>query len=332
MSEVGLHQWRRLRAHGSGDGVREIVTRSAGVDTGFGYARYALGPALEPRLLVPCGPGTRFGKLTSGENLVVTVSTLECPSATGVFIDVMVTNHGLERVFSELVAGILVRIREGESPEIAVSVTINEFRALLLDGSRQRVPDTLITGLAGELWLLKRLVDIDSDAVLAWTGPMGQRHDFRRQSRAIEVKTSGRSDAHELAINGIDQLCPPAGGTLLLAHLFMEYSDSGPLHVSGLFRAIVEAGGSRSALEGALLSAGCSDPDDSEWNRLTFSFEGLDLYRVERGFPRITSVEFAEAVTPRGVNRISYSIDLTEARDFRFSPEEIPATLGEFLG
>ncbi|SNT68952.1 PD-(D/E)XK motif protein [Paracoccus seriniphilus] len=322
--------WSRLRSSEGGDGKLEVPSLSTRVETGFGPALYAIGPSGEPRLLVPFGKITPPKDLGSGPNLFAGVSTFKMDSRSVSFIDLMVTDRKLDNVFVELAGEILKRLREGQAPTKAVSGTISDFRALLMGRGRKDPSSAEVMGLVGELLILKRIVDLKPGAISSWTGPFGQRHDFRSGARAIEVKTSGRADAGHLGINGILQLDPPEGGTLLLTHVRLERAEEGTLSVSGLCKSIIEAGADSHRLTEALGKLGCDAPDDDRWNRTRFSFEGLDIYRVEPGFPRLTPDDFLAGVLPAGVAKLSYEIDLSHARDFLVPHEDMEKLLKGF--
>ncbi len=331
MTEGATEFWGRLRSTGTGDGKLEVPSLSTQVETGYGPALYAVGPAGEPRLLVPFGSGSAPKDLGSGPNLFAGVSMFKIDGRSVSFLDVVVSDRKLDNVFAELVGEILIRLREGQAPVRAVSGTISDFRTLLLGQGRKNPSMGELMGLVGELGILKRLVDLKPSAIAAWTGPFGQRHDFRSGDDALEVKTSGRSDSGRLAINGFHQLHAPEGGTLLLAHIRLERADEGSLSVSGLCTDILEAGAQRENLIAALSEIGCDEPFGEKWNATRFSFEGLDIYRVNKGFPRLTPDEFIEGALPAGVATLSYEIDLSHARDFLVSHDATADLFEGFL-
>lgn len=331
MPDGATEFWGRLRSTGGGDGRLEVPSLSTQVETGYGPALYAVGPAGEPRLLVPFGSGNPPKDLGSGPNLFAGISIFKIEGRSASFLDVMLSDQKLDNVFAELVGEILIRLRDGQAPAKAVSGTISDFRTLLLGQGRKDPSKSELMGLVGELAILNRLVDLKPGAIAAWTGPFGQRHDFRSGDHGMEVKTSGRADAGRLCINGFRQLQPPEGGTLFLAHVRLERADEGPLSVAGLCNSIIEAGAPRDSLMSALSEIGCDEPFDERWNSTRFSFEGLDMYRVEKGFPRLSPDEFLEGALPGGVVTVSYDIDLSHAREFLIAHDAITETFEGFL-
>lgn len=322
MIKRAIERWKRLKAAGSGDGVIEVPSIDSGVATGFGMARYAIGAEGQPRLLVPVGGRASPYGLTSTSKLLVTTSIYNVSGKGTLFIDVMCLDRALDIVFAELAEEILRRINEGLSPAKSVTASIDDFRELLKEKPREIVPENKIQGLIGELEVMRRLVAHNPFATKTWTGPFELRHDFRRGVHAVEVKTSGRSDATRVRIHGVDQLAPPSGGSLHLVHVRLERVENGQLSVGSVFDRILGLGADREALEKGLEAQGCLNPHGEEWNGLSFDLEGLTVYRVSKGFPRITGSSFAGGGVPEGVSALEYQIDLSHAKAFELSTSD----------
>lgn len=332
MSKRAIERWKRLKETGSGDGVIEVPSIDSGIATGFGTARYAIGAQGQPRLLVPVGGRAAVRGLTSTSKLLVTTSNYNVSSKGTLFIDIMCLDRALDMVFAELAEEILRRIKEGFSPFKAVTASIDDFRELLKEKAREEIPDNKVQGLVGELEVMRRLVIHNRIATETWTGPFELRHDFRRGIHALEVKTSGRSDTTRVSIHGIDQLAPPIGGTLHLAHVRLEQVKNGQLSVGSVFDGLLRSGADRGTLEKGLEALGCSDPHGEEWNRLSFDLEGLKVYRVSEGFPRITGSSFAGGFLPGGISALEYQIDLSHAKTFELSTHDFEIAFERIAG
>jgi len=330
MPDGPIDEWRRLRVDGRGDGKLSVPTLSTGIETGYGPALYATGPAGEPRLLVPCSQGRGSGDLGSSPNLVARRTSFQVDGRNMAFLDSMVLDRRLDAVFADLVREILARLGAGHSPDLAVSGTIADFRQLLLAAPPRDVSIETVIGLLGELAILERLSAFTPEAVTAWMGPLDQRQDFRSGSRAIEVKSSLRSDAKRITIHGPDQLSPPNSGLLHLAHVRLERAEGGSLTVAGLCRAILGHGADSLRLSERLGELGCTDPDAAEWNTSECELEGIDLYRVAPGFPRITADQFVSGRFPEGVDGLCYRVDLDLASQFRLTAEDRQEVLKGF--
>lgn len=332
MPDPGLleREWSEIRASGQGDGILEVPSRATTVTTGYGQVRIAIGAQGEPRLLVPVGRPASGSTTAGSRNLFLARTSFRSAGKLEHFIDITLRNLRLTRVFTELVEEILKRLENGEGPDTAVHGTIQDFRNLLARTPEGEIPLTKLGGLIGELVILERLTAMRPEALDGWTGPIGQRHDFRRRSIALEVKTSLRSDSARVTIHGPEQLLPPSDGRLILAHVRLEPVDGGTLSVAKLHQAITEHGTDELVLDERLAQLGCRDPNADEWNATHFALEGIDLYAVLDGFPSVTPASFPDHSLPPGVVALTYEIDLSTARRFLLDPAQTVAVLSEF--
>ncbi|EJM63031.1 hypothetical protein PMI29_03504 [Pseudomonas sp. GM49] len=316
-----LERWSHLRASALGDGVIDIPTIDSGINTGFGAARYAITLNGEPRLLVPTS-GRYPGRLPSTDKLSVSITSLAVAGKNVLFIDIMCLERALDPVFAELVEAILRRVENGVSPNAAVTSAIHDFQELLKAVSGPEITESAILGLVGELFILHELASINCTAIETWVGPLEQRHDFRRHVHALEVKTSRRLDATRVSIHGIDQLEPPTGGSLTLAHIKIERAEDGELSVAALVKRLHDIFVDKSTLQQRLAGIGCQNPSAPEWNRITYSSPVMTVFQVVPGFPGITRASFASGSLPSGVGDLEYSIDLTHATAYELSESE----------
>ena len=332
MPDPGLleREWSEIRASGQGDGVLEVPSRATAVTTGYGQVRIAIGPQGEPRLLVPVGRPARGTTVAGSRNLLLVRSSFRSSGKLEHFIDITLGNPRLAQVFTELVEEILKRLESGEGPETAIHGTIQDFRNLLDRTPECEIPMTKLGGLIGELVILEKLTAMRPEALDGWTGPIGQRHDFRRRDIAIEVKTSLRSDATRVTIHGPEQMLPPSDGHLNLAHVRLEPVDGGLLSVAELHRAIIDYGADEFVLDERLAALGCRDPQAEEWNAVRFALEGIEIYAVTADFPSITTASFPGGILPAGIVTLTYEIDLTTARPHLLDPVHMDAVLSEF--
>ena len=317
-----------MRSSGMGDGAIEVPSIASGVETGFGPVRFALDSRDRPRLLVPCGPGSSLPPGISTDNLAIGISRLDVAGKSTIFLDVTCTSPALDGVFAELADEVLHRVEAGQSPVRAVASTIGDFRRLLQEVPPFDIREHEIIGLLGELVVLRKLVEIAPAAMRSWTGPFDQRHDFRHQEHAIEVKTSIRAGATKVSISSAGQLAEPAQGTLVLAHVTMERADAGSLCVSDLYADMIELGAERRSLDEGLSAAGCSDPQSPSWNRLRCELDALTGYEVREGFPRIVPGQFPDAELPDGIESLNYVVDLRTAAAFRMDAAALDEAFG----
>ena len=321
--------WNVLRAgHLDGDGLG-IPSLSIAAKTQAGPVRLAVGSSGEARLLVPLTTGEKIGSLETGGSLQIGVTTLTYRQRAIRFLDLVCKSPDLEGVFGEVVDDIVRRLADRKDGVEAVVGAINDFRELLVPPAGKDVDRSRVVGLVAELVVLNRLLDISPSAWRCWRGPAGDRHDFRARDNSLEVKASLGAGARRVTINGIDQLEPPARGSLYLAHLVLEAVEGGLLTVASLGdRALLRAD-DPAGLRALLAAVGCTDVRDAAWNRSAFRAEAERLYRVGPGFPRIAPSSFVGGLVPAGVVDATYRIDLGLASGAECQPAEFVSFLQE---
>ncbi len=233
----------------------------------------------------------------------------------------------LEPVFSEVVDEIVKRVSEGAGCIEAARATVVDFRTLLEHEVSDQVDRSRIAGLVGELIILNRLLDMSPIAWRSWRGPAGDRHDFRAANTSLEVKASQRAGSVIVTINGLDQLEPPSGGSLHLAHFILEPVSGGLLTIAGLGERALARADDPAGLRLLFAGLGCLDVRDSKWNQHSFRVEGESIYRVDGEFPRIVPSGFSSGISPAGIMDVTYLIDLS----FALGCKCLPSSLAEVL-
>lgn len=318
MSEIAHEYWLSLRSRTRPAPGLEVATVASGANTGFGDVRFALTDTGAPRLLVPISPamGGLDVKALGGPSVGIGVTRFLFGDVTSNYIDVNLLNDRLEPLFGDLCMEMISRISSGLPPIEAVSGSIKDFRTLLAESTHAPVDAKVVLGLLGELIILREGALQSSNAIDSWAGPIGQRHDFRGKAGAIEVKTTGYKQCTTVHIHGLEQLLPPTDAPLWLAYVALERTQDGPLFVESICRQLVEMGIPATALASRLSALGCNDPSAPEWNALRASLEGMDLYSICEGFPRLTTSNMPNGKVPLGINDVHYSVDLTAAADY----------------
>ena len=309
--------WTVLRGGRYQSGELAIPTFPTGVYGDSGQVRLAVGSASEPRVLLPLADQESPTDLHGGSALAVGISSFSFKGRLIRFLDLICRSPELEGVFGDVVDSMLTRIKHGEKCLDAARSTINDFRALLIRKRLTLVDQRRVAGLVAELLVLNRLLDHSAAAWAAWRGPVGDRHDFRSGDTSLEVKATLRPGQPIITINSLDQLETPSDGTLHLLRLVIEPVNAGQLSVSGLARSAIAKSEDSEGLKSLLASVGCSDVDDERWNRHAFRLESEQLYEVCAGFPRITLAMLTGGTLPRGVDGVTYQIDLSAADRFR---------------
>ncbi len=327
---TATRNWALLRAGVQPTSGLEIPTISTDVSTAAEQVRLAIGPNGEPRILLPLGDRESPTTIQGGSALSIAVSSFNHKGQILRFLDLICLSVDLETVFGEVVEEMLVRIARGIGCVDAARSTIEDFRSLLIRAGAARIDKGRIAGLIAELLVLNRLLDRSSSAWRAWSGPAGQRHDFRAGDTSLEVKASLRLGAPYVIINGLQQLEAPTGGTLHLLRFVLEPVSGGMLSVSSLARVAISKADEPERLSELLAAVGCINIDAEDWNRHRFRSESEHLYEIRPGFPRLTNSMLGNGTAPLGVHKISYQIDLSVADPF-LCDQAVHAALEERL-
>lgn len=314
---------RRLRDGGHTNSDLEVPSIETDVSTGYGNARVAVGRDGAARLLLPVSNSERPLDVDRMEALQVTITSFNSADGQAKFIELVCRARDLEPVFAELSEEILRRVGSGEANSVACRQTIADFKSLLhVDEQGRGVTLQMARGLVGELLQLRRLCVISPEAIHLWLGPMGDRHDFRGGDISLEMKTSTRASS-SIVISSIEQLESPESGELYLARQVLDRNDRGGLTVSALRNEIIAMGVDRELLDERLAAVGYGKSNTDLWNQFGFVTQGYHVFKVERGFPRLTAGDFAENKVPAGVHSIKYEIDLGTASEFQLDDEGI---------
>jgi len=322
--------WAQLRTSKQGDGVFEIPSIPSGIQWESREVRFALGPEAEPRLLVPIDGTRPPPTIKVTRNLSVNVFRARAAGVAGAYLDVMCLDRRLTSVFANFCESVIDRIARGDDTAMAVKLTIDAFQALFAAFNTGReLSDAERIGLLGELWMLEQLVSHGPALLTSWTGPSGQRHDFRRTNTAIEIKTSGKKGVERIIITSIEQLSQPDGGKLYLWHPVFEAVMEGAFSISSLLVRILASGVGHHSLCGVLSSLQLDLDVLIATEKTTFNFEGASAYLIEPGFPRFSLQDFGGQL-PAGILSMTYEIDLGAAAQWKLTPAEMDRVLEDY--
>lgn len=298
--------------------------------TGAGSIRLSVGPNGEARLLLPLTAQEIPAGIDAGGALAITLSSFVHRGRAQRFLDLTCLSDELEQVFAEVVDEIVARVSGGVGSVEATRTTLDDFRALLAGRPSYEIERSRVAGLVAEMVILNRLLDVSPSAWRTWRGPAGDRHDFRAAENSLEVKASLRAGSVAITINGLQQLEPPSGGALHLAHFILEPVSGGLLTVAGLGGRALAQADDPAGLRDLLAGIGCPDVQNEAWNRHAFRVEKESLYSVEGDFPRIVPSSFIGFEAPAGVADVTYRIDLSIASSFLCPPDKLQQLVRTF--
>lgn len=198
----------------------------------------------------------------------------------------------------------------------AIRVSLDSWGQLL--SRRTLLSETAQLGLYGELCFLEALIAARGMIALeAWTGPRGERHDFRIDSDEFEVKSTKRNQRIHI-VNGLGQFEPTPGKRLFLLSLHFELAGSGsglslPERVCKLRGLVNTYGSGRVALEDGIRAIGYCDADAHFYSDRLQMRNPPCLIPVDADCPRITSSELISNLGDRvfqKIGNVNYEISV----------------------
>jgi len=241
--------------------------------------------------------------------------------------------EALAEVFDHFVAAIMEKLSEPDmSPGDAVVAVLDRWRRFLVAAAGPPGRDTL-AAVFGELILLRDIVAADdARRIDCWVGPFGARHDIRRASRAIEVKTTRAHTSRVVTIHGEDQLLEPDGGTLHIHLVRLEEAPESGQSVTGLVDGLLDAGVPAEELYAALTAAGVPPADLGHADSVRFDVRERLTVPVDDACPRIIPRSFTDGARPVGVVDLTYRLDLDHILDRALSSKTTDELLKSLAG
>lgn len=282
------------------------VRRLGGLDGSF----VGLDDAGSRHLLLPVGdlPVTEDSQ---SAHVTVTERTMLSDNGTALrFADLSCSDPALMAVFELLAEDVLVRVAGGVRANVVCQMALGDWRELLRR-DRQSLSREAVIGLYGELYVLSMQAAGDpSTALEAWVGPSGRTHDFERQGRELEVKTTASVDGNAVRISNLDQLDPGPSTSLDLVVIHVREGGQGPTLLN-LVDSIIERGVSRHALLAKLVEAGYQYGAPEP---LRLEFRSARVWHVGDAFPGIR----ASDIPPdrrSSVTEVNYTLVLPKMPD-----------------
>ncbi len=183
-------------------------------------------------------------------------------------------------------------------------------------------------GLFGELCLLEKLIEFGLpvlESVTSWKGCLGEDHDFMRQNRAIEVKTTITKEERKISVSSDRQLDDSNLGALFLYVLSIQQVEGSgrtlPELVDSLRSCLEWDANASFVYESGLISAGYLDYD-AQYYSSSYLVRKNEAFLIGNGFPRIITL-------PPGVGNLEYTVAISACYPFLVTVEGM---LREFNG
>lgn len=251
-------------------------------------------------------------RLTSDVSaLEIGVRSLSVDGQTRSFLDVACLFESVAEVFEHFVAAVADRIdARPQDAQAALMEVLEKWKQFLIP-SDAPIGRGKLAAAFGELLVLRDIVGADPiRRVDSWVGPFGARHDFRRGSVALEVKTTRAHTSRQVTIHGEDQLEAPQDGSLHLHFVRLEEVPSGGETVQSLVDDLLSSGATADRLFDALAAAGMPLAELAASSDTSFQVRERLTLTIDEHAPRIIAGSFVGGARPIGVLDLSYVISL----------------------
>jgi hypothetical protein len=238
--------------------------------------------------------------------LVVEQRRLLFGEAEHSYFDLSCVQPELYIEFDDVVEDVVDAVEDAADSGQATLEVVARWRRLFQAGLIRGLGVEARRGLFAELSLLSCLVDADPGFdVAAWTGPLGQPHDFELVAGCVEVKALGLTST-QVRIHGLEQLDLHDDRPLQLALLTVA-EDAEGLSIDELVRELEKRITDPDLLKRRLVTAGwAGDANGAEERYRIGQVGGI---RVTPATPRLVPTSLAASSLPEGVNGVDYSID-----------------------
>lgn len=170
-------------------------------------------------------------------------------------------------------------------------------------------------GLFAELWFFSQwlLPKLGPDAVMAWRGPWGSRHDFEWADKSVEVKSTTNIRGRIHQIHGLTQLENPENGPLYLLSVNLREENGAINNLPGLIEScrkhLIGSEEGLAYFENALAHLGYSPIFEDEYSKLKLHIVEDILFQVVSDFPKLTRENLLNGISV-GIERVNYEINL----------------------
>ena len=283
-----------------------------------GYYHFAIeAPGLEPKDLVDPGVNGLHLKLVDYQFQ---------GGPIGRFIDLTCNITGYIEEFTEIVREIAKAILvDGEKPLNAVNQRIINWICFWAAQRKQILVEEDQIGLICELLFLETLCAVDpNEALNAWTGPLGDKHDFNFTDWNFEVKGTRKKGRIHI-VNGIEQLDPPYNKRLGFVSFMVsssktekEKSINLPELINKIkFEYLKDRPDLVIRFNELLAENGYSPIHRNEYIKFNVEVNAANLFEVDDDFPKLTHSMLSEPLDTR-VSSVKYNISLEGIRSEEF--------------
>lgn len=166
--------------------------------------------------------------------------------------------------------------------------------------------DERVYDVIGELAVLKYYAEKGYDPV--WNGPSQSSYDIETGDFFVEVKSSINRTKKEVTISSIYQLSN-LEKDLYLVFCTFELTDSHGVSINSLVEDLKSIGYNVAAINELLEKKGFGL--GKSVRKKQFLLHSMYRYAVDEAFPKVIEQSFKGDVLPKGINDVSYTVDLS---------------------
>lgn len=174
--------------------------------------------------------------------------------------------------------------------------------------------DEMVYDVIGELYVYKSLLEKGDNPT--WQGPSSASYDIETDTQFVEVKSTIVRDRKQITASSTSQF-DPQNKVLDLVFCQFEPCVSNGLSINALVKEIgMIAPHKANDVEEKLLALGFGRKKSAR--NMTFFLHAASMYHVDDKFPKITKESFAGGDFPPGIDKITYTINLSGLDNEKF--------------
>ena len=219
----------------------------------------------------------------------------------------------IETVFAALCATFINPGNDGDVRKELINHPLawwKEWKAMI--GNKN--VDEMVYDVIGELYVYKTLLSKGLNPI--WKGPSGASYDIETDAQFIEVKSTIVRDRKQITASNTSQF-DPKDKILDLVFCQFEPSVNHGFSINVLVKAIKMIDLHKANEIEEKLGARGFGRNKSVRN-ITFTLIGASLYHIDDNFPKITKDSFLGGELPKGIDKVTYTINLSGLASEKF--------------
>ncbi|MGP9502349.1 PD-(D/E)XK motif protein [Specibacter sp. AOP5-B1-6] len=290
--------------------AKKLTARPTTASTPLGEVVHAIDAQGFPSLMVPVAETERKG--IDWQNKIITFGyrQMRIAGKDRTFLVLQCTSSRLLPQFSLLADDVLEAVsRNPNEADRATRNTLERWKEMLRDTQSKLLGEEKLVGIYGELLFLEQLtMHHGIDALSAWTGPQGMRHDFELANASFEVKTTTNHNSLTVTFHGSKQLEPTDHLPLFVVVYQIEKSVNG-VSVPALLQRLYDRGLDRLEILRQVGLLGYAEEDSGHYSDKRFTELTHKALKVTQDFPQLTSYTVPPSILDQ-IGSLNYSVDL----------------------